>query len=139
MAFARCCQNGLTKGPASAGGRQHQVHAQPQRDLDATNRKLAILVEAIAGGLRNSVLRSRLSAAKAETLLVKAQPSTIRLIPNFGIAYRQTVATLCEKLATSSDAAALNAGRGLIDRVVINPAPRGKPPTISGDGHLAQC
>ena len=125
MAFARCCQNGLTKGPASAGGRQDQVHAQPQRDLDATNRKLAILVEAIAGGLRNSVLRSRLSAAKAETSLVKARPSTIWPMHNLGIAYRQTVATLREKLATSSDAAALNAERGLIDRVVINPAPRG--------------
>ncbi|MBC7430759.1 MAG: hypothetical protein H7345_01710 [Rubritepida sp.] len=60
-------------------------------------------------------------------------------MPNLGIAYRQMVATLCEKLATSSHAAALNAGRGLIDRVVINAAPRCKPLTISVDGHLAQC
>ena len=58
-------------------------------------------------------------------------------MPNLGIAYRQTVANLRAKLAAGDDAAALKAGRDLIDRVVIQPAPRGKPPTITVDGHLA--
>ena len=123
-------------------GQQHQVRAQLQRDLDAADRKHANLVEAIAGGLRSSALQTRLSAAEAEkarieTALAKAKPSPIRLMPNLGIAYRQTVETLREKLATGNNTEALKAGRALIDRVVIHPAPRGKPPTISVDGHLA--
>ncbi|MES2711531.1 MAG: hypothetical protein V4653_08100, partial [Pseudomonadota bacterium] len=66
------------------------------------------------------------------------KPTPVRLLPNLGHAYRRTVARLREALNEGNNPEAVEAARALIERVIIYPTPRGTPPRIAVEGHLAQ-
>jgi len=68
--------------------------------------------------------------------LLAAPPSAVRLMPNLGQAYRHTLARLVETLAGAEGGEALHPARGLIDRVVIHPAPLRTPPGDHGGGEV---
>ncbi|MDB5416471.1 MAG: recombinase family protein [Rubritepida sp.] len=123
-------------------GQQHVVEAQLKRELDAAERKLANLLDAIADGLRSPGLQAKLSAAEAEQQRLRAamsmaKPMPVRLLPNIGAAYRQTLARLREALAAGDNPSALETARSLIECVVIHPAATGMRPDITVEGHLA--
>ena len=124
-------------------GEQRQASANLQKQLDAAERKLGSLLGAIADGLRSAGLSAKLAAAEAETerlrvAIAQARPSPIRLMPNLGMAYRQTLARLRECLAAGENPQALETARELILRITIHPAPKGMPPKITVEGHLAR-
>jgi DNA invertase Pin-like site-specific DNA recombinase len=112
------------------------------KELDGVERQLANLVEAITNGLRSSTLQVKLSALETERdRLIKAhsaaEPTRVRLLPNLGTAYRNTVARLHEAISAGDNTEAVEAARGLIARVVIHPAPPRKPPGITIEGQFA--
>jgi len=119
-----------------------QAEAQAlRRELEAAERKLANLLDAIAEGLRGSSLQAKLAAAEAEQqrlaqAVAAARPSPVRLMPNLGERYRAELGRLRDRLATGTDPRAMEAARALIDRVVIHPAPMRTPPDIEVEGLL---
>lgn len=122
---------------------QGQVSANLQKQPDAAERKLENLLDAIAGGLRGAGLSAKLAAAKAETerlrmAIAQARPSPVGIMPNLGGAYRQTLARLRECLAAGDNPHALATTRELIRRITVHPTPKGTPPKITVEGHLAQ-
>ncbi|MBS7793181.1 recombinase family protein, partial [Roseococcus sp. SDR] len=113
-----------------------------QRDLQATERKLENLLDAIADGLRSPGLQAKLTALEADrerlTLAIEeAKPEPVRLLPNLGDAYRRAVQRLRDGLAASDNPAASDAVRQLVERVVIHPTKPYKPPRIIVEGRLA--
>ena len=98
------------------------------QELATVKRKLAGLLDAIAEGIRGPDLQNRLDelAARKEALLrALEEPATspIRLHPNLAQIYRQKIEQLHHAL---SDPAirdeAVQILRGLIDRIVVQPA-----------------
>lgn len=113
-----------------------------RRELSDVEKRLGHVVEAIASGLRSPSVQAKLAELEAEKTrlegqLAEAPPSTVRLMPNLGQAYRETLARLVETLAGPQGGEALNAARGLIERVVIHPAPGRTPPGITVEGQFA--
>jgi DNA invertase Pin-like site-specific DNA recombinase len=112
-----------------------------RRELADVEKRLSHLVEAIASGLRSSSLQAKLAELEAEKeslerQLAAAPSEVVRLMPNIGQTYRQTLARLVEALAQAEDGAALEAARALIERVVIHAAPGRTPPGISVQGRF---
>jgi len=113
-----------------------------RRELTDVEKRLDHLVEAVASGLRSTSLQTKLAELEAEQTrlqqqLLAAPPSAVRLMPNLGQAYRDTLARLVETLAGAEGGEALHAARGLIERVVIHPAPLRTPPGITVEGKFA--
>ncbi|MDB5316949.1 MAG: putative recombinase [Rhodospirillales bacterium] len=124
-------------------GQHAAAEGQVRRELESAERKLGNLLEAIAEGLRSAGLQAKLLAAEAEVerlhrSLAEAKPTPVRLLPNLGHAYRRTVARLREALNEGNNPEAVEVARALIDRVIIHPTPRGTPPRITVERHLAQ-
>ncbi|UPY37017.1 hypothetical protein [Sediminicoccus sp. KRV36] len=112
------------------------------RELDAVDRPLAHLVDAIANGLRSPILQVKLSALETERdrlrqALADAKPTDIRLMPNLGHADRATLDHLHDAISAGDNLEAIATARALIVRVVIHPAPPHKPPGITIEGQLA--
>ena len=113
-----------------------------RRELADVEKRLDHLIEAVASGLRSNSLQAKLAELEAEQTrlqqqLLSAPPSAVRLMPNLGQAYRDTLARLAETLAGAEGGEALHAARGLIERVVIHPAPLRTPPGITVEGKFA--
>jgi site-specific DNA recombinase len=124
-------------------GEQGRDADKLRRELQAVERKLSNLLDALAEGLRSSGLQDKITGLEAErdrlTLaLQETRPIQLRLLPNLGQAYRRSVDRLRDALAAGDNPAALEAARNLIDRVVIHPGPRGTPPRITVEGQLAR-
>ena len=124
-------------------GQQVAAEGHARRELDAAERKLGNLLDAIAEGIRGAGLQAKLSAAEAEVdrlrqSLAITKPAPVRLLPNLGHAYRRTLERLREALNAGNNPEAVEAARALIERVVIHLTPRGSPPGISVEGQLAQ-
>jgi DNA invertase Pin-like site-specific DNA recombinase len=113
-----------------------------RRELDGVTRKIDGLVDAIANGMRGSSLQAKLSALETdrdrlEQSLAAVKPTKVRLLPNLGALYRRQVGNLRDALAKGEADEAIEAARVLIERVVIHPTPKGRPPGVSMDGRLA--
>ena len=82
---------------------------------------------------------NRLAAeqTRLQQQLLAAPPSAVRLMPNLGQAYRDALARLVEALAGAAGGEALHAARGLIERVVIHPAPLRTLSGITVEGEFA--
>jgi site-specific DNA recombinase len=102
-------------------------YAARHRELEAVNRKLDGLIDAIANGLKSPGLQQKLDDLEARKAHLQAQlerrptSSTARLHPNLAAVYRERVAKLHEALRNGSEGPAiLEQVRGLIDRVVLH-------------------
>jgi len=123
---------------AQAGGAVARLRAK----LVEVERQLNNLVEAISNGLRSASLQTKLSKLEAERdqlaqAVAAAKPSKVRLMPNLGATYRNTVARLREALTTGDNLEAVEAARALIARVVIHPSAPKKPPGVTIEGNLS--
>jgi DNA invertase Pin-like site-specific DNA recombinase len=114
-----------------------------RRDLAVAERKLANLVDAIAGGLRNASLQRQLDEleARCETLrqrVARASPIRPVLPPNLAAIYRNRVAELEQAVGDQKSPDVLEAARALIHKVVVHPNddPEGEP-MIELEGSLA--
>jgi DNA repair exonuclease SbcCD ATPase subunit len=141
--LARTFAEAFTAEWKRLAGQQHLVQAQLKRELDAAERKLANLLDAIADGLRGPGLQAKLSAAEAEqqrlrSAINEARPITVRLLPDIGNAYREALSQLRQTLAKGDNPAALETARALIERVTIHAAAKRSTPNIAVEGHLAQ-
>ena len=103
-----------------------------RRELEAVERKLSGLIDAIADGLRAQGLQQKLDdlerrKATLERELRESTAPAPRLHPNLAEVYRQKLTALSEALHQPGDGtAALEAIRGLIERVLMHPSPNGK-------------
>ena len=107
------------------------LDASRRRELDAVERRLAGLIDAIADGLRAPGLQQRLNeleARKAELVrsLNAAPMPAPRLHPKLAEVYRQKVENLGAALRGADAAEAMEVIRSLIERVVLHPAPDGQ-------------
>jgi DNA invertase Pin-like site-specific DNA recombinase len=110
--------------------------------LEAVERQIGNLVDAIADGLRSPGLQAKFDALEAKRAALTAslaeEPAPApALHPNLAEVYRARVATLERALAAKDAPEALEAARDLIDRVIIHP-PGGpdEPPGIELVGQL---
>ena len=122
---------------ASAGG------DAARRELQAVERKLANLVEAITDGLRAPGLQEKLDqleARKAQLQAELARPAARlpALHPNLAEIYRRKLTNLRQAMQDKDDPSALEAARNLIDRVVISPPDGDGPPDIELIGQLTE-
>ena len=113
-----------------------------RRERADVEKRLDHLVDAVASGLRTNSLQAKLAELEAEQTRLPQQwlaapPSAVRLMPNLGQAYRETLARLVETLAGAEGGEALHPARGLIERVVIHPAPLRTLPGITVEGQFA--
>ena len=114
-----------------------------KRELEAVNRKLAGLIDAIADGLRGEGLQHKLDTLESrkrtlEREMTATPPLRPALHPNLAQIYRAKVAGLQAALHDPADGhAALEATRGLIERVVIHPGAAGDGFEIELTGELA--
>jgi hypothetical protein len=126
---AEFCAEFTTEWNRLAGERSAQRGAKEQ-DLAKVVRKLAHLIDAIADGLRGGQLQAemdRLEARKAALEAELAAPAgTVPLLhPALAEVYRIKVAELAEALRCDNNREALEAARGLIERVTLHPRPEG--------------
>jgi hypothetical protein len=113
-----------------------------QQALEAVERQLGNLIDAIADGLRAPGLQAKLDALEAQrTKLIAeaggapAPPPALHL--NLAEVYRDRVATLEQALADRKAPDVLEAARALIDRVIVHPPEGpGSPPGIELVGQL---
>ena len=107
-----------------------------RRELEAVDRKLDGLIDAIADGLRTPGLQGRLDELeqrkqelRSEIAAAEAGPELPRLHGNLAELYRAKVARLREAFLAHGGTEALEAARALVDRVEVHPAavPGGKP------------
>jgi DNA invertase Pin-like site-specific DNA recombinase len=114
-----------------------------ERELASVDRKLAGLIDALAEGFRSPGLQSKLDALEArratlQQLLAAPVAATPRLHPNLAAIYQARVARLQEALQADPDGReALEAVRGLIDRVIITPGAEGCGHEIELIGEIA--
>jgi hypothetical protein len=117
--------------------------ASRQRELDGVQRRLAGLIDAIADGLRAPGLQQKLDdlerrKADLERELAAPVKPQIALYPRLAELYHAMVRDLHKALEDKVDGTApLEAVRGLIDRVVLSPAPDGKGLEIELIGEIA--
>ena len=97
-------------------------HAARYRELEAVNRKLDGLIDAIADGLKSPGLQNKLHELEARQATLRAElertpvSSVPRLHPNLAEIYRERVVRLHEALRNGSDAPAiLERVRGLLN------------------------
>ena len=113
------------------------------RELEAVNRKLAGLIDAIADGLRGEGLQHKLDTLESrkrtlEREMVATPSPRPALHPTLAQIYRAKVADLQAALHDPADGhAALEAARGLIERVVIHPGAAGEGFEIELTGEFA--
>jgi site-specific DNA recombinase len=106
-------------------------HAARRRELDAVQRRLDGLIDAITDGLRAPGLQQRLDEletrkAELERSLSAAPMPAPRLHPSLAEVYRQKVENLGAALGGDDAAEAMEVIRSLIERVVLHPAPDGQ-------------
>ena len=115
-----------------------------RRELEATDRKLDSLIEAIADGLRAPGLQGKLDALgqRQEELRraiadAQANPAAPRLHPNLAAVYRAKIERLQEAMAGEGGRAILETLRELIDHVTVSaPLAPGGEPRLELVGHL---
>ena len=115
-----------------------------RRELEATDRKLDSLIEAIADGLRAPGLQGKLDALgqRQEELRLaiadaQSKPVAPRLHPNLAAVYRAKIARLQEAMAGEGGRAILETLRELIDHVTVSaPLVAGGEPRLELVGHL---
>ena len=115
-----------------------------RRELEATDRKLDSLIEAIADGLRAPGLQGKLDALgqRQEELRLaiadaQGNPAAPRLHPNLAAVYRAKIERLQEAMAGEGGRAILETLRELIDHVSVSaPLIAGGEPRIKLIGHL---
>ena len=101
-----------------------------ERELQAVDRRLNGLIEAIADGLRSTGLQAQLDTLEARKAylqreLAAAPDAAPALHPNLAGRYRAKVETLREALTGPEATEALEAARALIERVVLHPGAEG--------------
>ena len=103
-----------------------------ERELAAVERKLAGLYDALMDGFRGAGLQAKLDELEARQHMLSAKleapaPNVPLLHPNLAEVYRDRVQRLQDALAGGpASQEALDAIRGLIERVVLTPGPDGK-------------
>lgn len=113
-----------------------------KRELQAVERKLENLIEAIADGVRAPGVQRKLEEleARKEQLLTALQEEPVpapALHPNLARVYAQRVALLRQALEGGEAPEVLEAARALIDKVVVRPGEEpDDPPEIELVGHL---
>jgi hypothetical protein len=115
-----------------------------ERELAAVTRKLDGLIVAIADGSRAPRLQAQLAELEAKrstleaALSVPAPPAPPRLHPSLAEVYRERVAGLQAALQTQGDGrAALEAVRGLLERIKVRLSSEGKGLEIELIGEIA--
>ena len=114
-----------------------------QRELATVERKLTGLINALADGFRAPGLQAQLDTLEGRRFTLKAKlaspaPSQPRLHPNLAELYRGKVERLHEALRATPDAReALDAARGLIERIIISSTAAGKGFEIELVGEIA--
>jgi hypothetical protein len=119
-----------------------QAQSTQRQALEAVERQIANLVDAIAEGLRAPGLQAKLDGLEAQRVTLTAEltkrPANLpALHPNLADVYRERVARLEQALADRDAPEALEAARALIDRVIVSPpSDPGSPPGIELVGQL---
>jgi hypothetical protein len=119
-----------------------QAQSTQRQALEAVERQIANLVDAIAEGLRAPGLQAKLDGLEAQRVtltaeLTKRPANPPALHPNLADVYRERVARLEQALADRDAPEALEAARALIDRVIVSPpSDPGSPPGIELVGQL---
>ena len=113
-----------------------------RRELEAIERKLSGLIDAIADGLRAPGLQQKLDELEARkrqlTDTVSKTPSAApALHPNLAEVYRQKVADLSVALKARDNRAALEIARSLVERVTVYTHAEGKGLEVELTGALA--
>ncbi len=116
-----------------------------RRELEAVDRKLDGLIDAIADGLRTPGLQGRLDELeqrkqnlRSEIAAAEAGPELPRLHGNLAEVYRAKVARLREAFLADGGTETLEAARALIDRVEVHPpAEPGVKPRLELLGELS--
>ena len=116
-----------------------------RRELEAVERKLDGLIDAIADGLRTPGLQGRLDELeqrrvelRSEIAAAEAGPELPRLHGNLAEVYRAKVARLREAFLADGGTETLEAARALIDRVEVHPpAEAGGKPRLELLGELS--
>ena len=124
-----------------AAGVQSSGRDQAVRELAKVERKLKGLIEAITDGFRAAGLQEQVATLEAQRIslgvkLAETAPvEQPHLHPNLPQAYRRQMERLGEALAVGPDnIAALEAVRGLIERIILYPLPeRGFEIEVLGD------
>ena len=117
------------------------ILSQKRRELADITRKLAGLIDAIAGGLRSPGLQTKLEELEAQkvalgTEIEASPPPAPRLHPNLPELYRRRVAELDQALSDpDTHDEALTILRGLIEQVDVTPV--GKSIKIEFVGQIA--
>ena len=102
-----------------------------ERELAGVQKKLTGLINAIADGFRAPGLQAQLDDMEDRKVALEAElaarsPMSPKLDPNLAAVYRERVTALHDALHRPDEGrAALEAVRGLIERVVISPAAAG--------------
>ncbi len=116
--------------------------ATRRRELEKVRQKLDELVEAIASGLRSTTLQTKLAQLEAREAELERDLKTpchkpTALPPDLAAAYQQEL----EQLGSSTDGVegteTRELIRGLIERVIITPAPHGKGSEVELVGTIA--
>ena len=119
-----------------------QAQSAQRQALEAVERQIKNLVDAIAEGLRAPGLQAKLNDLEAQRVKLAAEltegpANPPALHPNLADVYRERVARLEHALADRDAPEALEAARALIDRVVVSPpSDPGDPPGIELVGKL---
>ena len=119
-----------------------QAQSAQRQALEAVERQIANVVDAIAEGLRAPGLQAKLDGLEAQRVKLTAElterpANPPALHPNLADVYRARVARLEQSLAHRNDPDALEAARALIDRVIVSPpSDPGGPPGIELVGRL---
>ncbi|GGJ40892.1 recombinase family protein [Neoroseomonas lacus] len=113
-----------------------------QRELQAIERKLTNLVEAIADGLKATGIQQKLVDLETRQAELKAAmatevPAAPALHPDIAQVYAERVAELRQALDADDGSDVLEAARALVDTVVVSPPDDpGEPPIIELTGNL---
>ncbi|RVT89279.1 recombinase family protein [Rhodovarius crocodyli] len=123
-----------------AGQRRHD-EARNRRELEAAEKKLGNLIDAIAAGMRSSALQAKLDEAEGEVARLKAASmqggaAPVRMRPDIGVIYRLTMREIRIALEGPDSAAALELARSLIERAIVYPGNSNAPPTVQVEGIL---
>ncbi len=111
-------------------------------ELTAVGRKIEAMLRAIEDGMYNPAMKARMAELEErqrdiENRLAAESPSPVRIHAKLPEVYRDKVARLEDALyEPDTKAEAMDIIRGLVDRIVLRPAPEGMLAELHGD--LAQ-
>lgn len=115
-----------------------------EKELAATKKDHAKLVDAIVAGIPAEQVKDRMLALDTRRIELEAElareaaPSPIRIHPKMADSYREKITTLIAELQNPDGMLnAKEALRGLIDRIVLQPSPEGGKLDIHLEGALA--